>query len=369
VPGLVCALSRDGEVEIEAVGTMGLDDPRAIQPDTVFRIASMTKPVTAVATLILIEECRLHLDAPVNEYLPELAGRQVLKRIDAALDDTVPADRAITVRDLLTFRSGHGITITASPAPVQQVTGGVNWPGTVTSEQAWLEHVSSLPLLHQPGTAWAYNTGSDLLGIVIARATGQSLGSFLAERIFGPLGMVDTGFTVPASSMDRLGTCYQPDRETGELTVFDPVPGSAWSKPQPLQSGAAGLASTAEDYLRFATMLANHGRYDGGRILARPTVELMITDQLTTAQKAASHWAPGHFDSNGWGFGVGITTRRDDLAAVGTYGWDGGLGTSWRNDRAEGLTGILLTQRAFTSSQPTELQQDFWTSAYQAIDD
>ena len=190
----------------------------------------------------------------------------------------------------------------------------------------------------------------------------------VTERIFGPLGLTDTGFSVPAADIARLATSYGSDPETGAPTPYD-EPGGQWSRPPAMASGAGGLVSTIDDYLAFAHLLLAGGSRGGERILARPSVELLTTDQLTSAQKAATTWVPGAFDSTGWGFGVSVRTRRTDPASVGSYGWDGGLGTSWANDPREDLIGVVLTQAMFTSPSPPPVVRDFWAGAYQAIDD
>src|SRR5690242_13233966 len=206
VPGLVTALSRHGEVHMAAIGTAAIGTAavgpgRPMARDTIFRIASMTKPVTAVATLILIEECRLRLDDPVDRLLPELADRRVLRRVGAEVDDTVPAERPITVRDLLTFTWGFGMVLARSgtlpiQAAIEQHLGrnGPPQPAEMPPPDAWLAGLGALPLIHQPGTCWMYNTGSDVLGVLVERAAGQPFADFLRERIFEPLGMADTGF-------------------------------------------------------------------------------------------------------------------------------------------------------------------------------
>jgi CubicO group peptidase (beta-lactamase class C family) len=192
----------------------------------------------------------------------------------------------------------------------------------------------------------------------------------LRERLFEPLEMRDTGFSVPEASLDRLATSYWTDPTSGKLTVYDEAVGGQWSRPPAFPSGAGGLVSTIDDYLAFGQMMLSQGKHGGERILSRLSVELMTTDQLTPEQKAVSGLVPGFFDSHGWGLGVSVVTRRDDIAAVpGRYGWDGGLGTSWRVDPKEQMCGILMTQRSWTSPVPPNVCVDFWTSAYQAIDD
>ncbi len=368
-PGVVAVLARGGETVVESAGD--------IRPDSIFRIASMTKPVAAVAALILVEECVLRLDDPVDGYLPELAGRRVLTRVDAPLDDTVPAERAITLRDLLTFRLGLGFGqgMWGPPGSVpimdalNDLPNGRPAPAAVPGPEEWMRRVGALPLVCQPGERWLYNIGSDILGVLIARACGQTFEEFLRERIFEPLGMPDTGFWVPAASIDRLPPLYTADPGTGERVVDDP-PSGQWAAPPAFQSGSGGLVSTADDYAAFAAMLRGGGVYRGVRLLSRPAVSLMTSDQLPAAVKAVSGLMPGDFDDTGWGFGVSVVTRRTQLYhCAGTYGWNGGLGTTWVNDPAEDLTLILLTNQAFTSPVPPVINQDFWTSAYQALDD
>jgi CubicO group peptidase (beta-lactamase class C family) len=372
VPGLVTLVSRRGETHVEALGTMAFGGETAVQRDTIFRIASMTKPVAAAAALILVEECRLRLDDPVDDLLPELADRQVLKRIDGPLDETVPAERPITVRDLLTFTWGTGQVFEPSPiqqALVEQKLGaGPPEPQAAPDPDEWIRRVGALPLMYQPGERWMYNTGSDVLGVLIARASGQPFESFLRERLFEPLGMHDTGFHVPEGKLDRLPTSYWTNFETGALEVYD-EPSGQWSTSPAFPSGAGGLVSTADDYLAFGQLLLNGGRYGNERILSRPSVELMTADHLTSAQKAVSGFFPDDFTNDSWGFGVGIVTRRTGHASVGSYGWAGGLGTVWDNDPAEDLIGIVLTQRMFSSPRLPAYCRDFWTTAYQAIDD
>ncbi len=377
VPGLVTLVSRRGEVHLNVIGRQAIGESPPMQRDTIFRISSMTKPITAAATMILVEECKLRLDEPVNALLPELAERKVLKRLDGPLDDTVPAKRPITVRDLLTFRMGFGQMLAPpdaypilSVANEQQIGMGPPSPSTMPAPDEWMRRLGQLPLMHQPGEQWMYNTGSDVLGVLIARASGQPLETYLRERIFEPLEMRDTGFSVPEASLDRLATSYWTDPASGELVVYDEARGGQWSRPPAFPSGAGGLVSTIDDYLAFGQMMLSQGKHGGERILSRLSVETMTTDQLTPEQKAVSGLVPGFFDNHGWGFGMSVITRRDDVAAVpGRYGWDGGMGTSWYSDPKEEMVTILMTQCAWTSPRPPDVCLDFWTAAYQAIDD
>jgi len=377
VPGIATLVCRRDEVHFDAIGTKMVGGRDPVRRDTIFRIASMTKPITAAATMILVEECKLRLDEPVDRLLPELADRKVLKRLDAPLEETVPAERPVTVRDLLTFRMGFGVVM-APPGtyPIQTAVSelllfqGPPQPQAPPAPDEWLGRLGTLPLMHQPGAKWMYHTGSDVLGVLIARASGQPFETFLRERLFEPLLMKDTGFSVPAAHLDRMATSYWTNPATGAFELYDPAEAGQWSRPPAFPSGGGGLVSTVDDYLAFGRMMLNRGKYGNERILSKASVETMTTDQLTPEQKAVSGLVAGYFDSHGWGFGVSVVTRREDLAgSVGRFGWDGGLGTSWYSDPREDMVGILMTQRAWTSPNPPDVRSDFWTSAYQAIDD
>ena len=226
--------------------------------------------------------------------------------------------------------------------------------------------------MHQPGEKWMYNTGSDVLGVLIARASGRPFETFFRERIFEPLGMKDTGFSVPAAKLDRLATSYwinsDDRRHSSSMTR---AAGGQWSRPPAFPSGGAGLVSTIDDYLAFGRMMLDKGKHGNARVLSRPAVETMTTDQLTPAQKAVSGLVPGYFDSHGWGFGVAVVTRRDEqwrarsASSAGTAAW----APPGHSDPSEEMVTILMTQRAWTSPGPPDVCRDFWTSAYQAIDD
>ncbi|UQA56848.1 serine hydrolase domain-containing protein [Polyangium aurulentum] len=372
VPGLVTLVSRRGEVHVEAFGVMATSSNAPMRRDAIFRIASMTKPIVAAAAMILVEECKLRLDEPVDRLLPELANRRVLKRIDAQLDDTVPARRPLSLRDLLTFRLGFG-AVMAPPGkyPIQKAIADAGLAPspdpTLEAPDAWMASLGRLPLLHQPGEGWLYHTGSDVLGVLIARASGGTLETFLRERLFEPLGMKDTGFHVPADEVDRLPSAYIPNEQTGALEVHDEARGSRWTRPPVFQSGGGGLVSTVDDYLAFCQMMLNKGRHGRERILSRPSVELMTMDHLTPEQKVGAEIFFG--DHLGWGFGMAVSTRRRDLISPGSFGWAGGFGTTGYSDPKEEMVGILMTQRLMTSPKTPPVYDDFWTAAYQAIDD
>ncbi|SRR5579883_169843 len=377
VPGIVTLIARRGEVQADVIGRMALNGGDPMRRDTIFRITSMTKPITAAAAMILVEECKLRLDDPVERLVPELADRRVLTALDGPIDQTVPAQRPITLRDLLTFRLGLGIIFgTSDQYPIlkaiedlQLVGFGPPNQATPHSPDEWIRRLSTLPLMHQPGERWMYNTGSYVLGVLIARASGQPLETFVRQRIFDPLGMKDTAFSVPAEKLHRLATSYWYNEETGALDFNDGAQDSQWSRPPAFPDGGAGLVSTADDYLAFGQMLLNLGKYKDTRILSRPSVETMIADHLRPEHKARSAFFPDYWDSRGWGFGLSVITGRSDIAATpGRFGWDGGYGTSWSSDPKEEMVAILMTQRAqFPLLSGVYL--DFWTSVYQAIDD
>ncbi|HKH11355.1 MAG TPA: serine hydrolase domain-containing protein [Rubrobacter sp.] len=371
-PGIVTLVSRRGETRVDAIGTKAVGGRDPMRRDTIFRVASMTKPIAAVAAMILVEECRLRLDDPVDHLLPELADRQVLRRPDGPLDDTVPANRPITLRDLLTLRLGIGAVL-APPGryPIQGameeagVAPGPDSPSLPPDE--WMRRLGGLPLIHHPGERWMYETGSDVLGVLISRAAGCPLEAFFRARIFEPLGMNDTGFSVPAAKMGRLPPCYRADPETGKLKLHDDAGESRWGSPPAFESGGGGLVSTVDDYLAFCRMMLDGGRHDGERILSRPSVELMTTYHLTPGQRQGTEMILG--ENGGWGFGMSVATRREDLATTpGRFGWDGGYGTSGYSDPREDMVGILMTQRLVGPDSP-RIDLDFWTSAYAAIDD
>src|SRR5258708_29668061 len=307
MPGLVVLVSHHDDVHVEALGTMAFGQAALMKRDTIFRIASITKPITAVAAMILVEECKLRLDDSIETWLPELANRRVLKSISSPLDDTVSALRAITVRDLLTYRMGFGSVMEMPDTyPIQKsireyrIGGdGPPRPAQAPGTDEWLRRLGSLPWLAQPGERWMYHTSGDVLGALIARVSGQSFGTFLRERIFDPLGMKDTAFYVPPEKIDPLPEFYFFNPQTNTLDVFDDVANSAWRSEPPSESGGGGLVSTLDDYFAFSLMMLNKGRHGREQILSRATVELMTSDQLTPEQRAGSEIFFGTHSS--WG--------------------------------------------------------------------
>ena len=372
VPGAAYAVSRDGQLHVGAVGTLSAGGARgAVQRDTIFRIASLTKPITAVATLMLVEDGKLQLDEPVDRLLPELRARRVLTRPDGPLSETVPAARPITPRDLLTFCFGLGQMLPDGPLAreAQQLAIGMGppAPNATPAPDEWLRRLGSLPLAHQPGERWQYNTGSDVLGVLIARASGLSFGTFLQERIFQPLGMRETAFSVPEAKLERFADSYMPDVK-GELVLFDRALGGQWSRPPAFESGAGGLCSTVDDYLAFAHAMLHEGEWNGVRLISRASFHALSTDQLRPQQKRGATYTPGYFETHGWGFGVGVTTAAGDPAEpAGTFGWYGGLGSSWHVSPRERMTCVYLSQRSFTSPEPPSHIRDFAVQAHAAL--
>jgi CubicO group peptidase (beta-lactamase class C family) len=374
MPGLVTVISRGDQTYIDAYGRPSFESAGEMRRDSIFRIASLTKPVTAVAALQLVEDCRLRLDDPLDNWLPELAKRQVLNRIDTSLDDTSPARRPLVLRDLLTLRMGLGhIMAPSADFPIRKALTerglllGPPQPQSLPSSDDWLKKVGELPLMYQPGERWLYDLSLDVLGVLIERVSGMSLDDYMRQRIFEPLGMLDTGFFVPKDKLARLVTCYSTDRSSGALRVYDHATNGQWSSAPTMCSGAGGLVTTASDYLAFCRMLLDKGRHGGERLLSPASVELMTSDQVPAAQRRGQEIFFG--DSSSWGLGIAVNILRDCIWTVpGRFGWDGGLGTSAYSDPTNDFIGILLTQRLMDSPAGPAAFQDFWTCAYTALE-
>ena len=351
LPGMVTLVAQGQDVHVDAIGVMAFGSTDPMRRDTIFRITSMTKPILAVATMMLIEGGALALDEPVDRLLPELADRKVLKRIDGPLHDTVPARRAITIEDLLTFRMGHGLLFEPTfdpPYPIVtaakdlQLVMAAPDPRTPHDPDEWLRRFGTLPLMYQPGERWQYNTGSLVLSVLVARASRQSLADFFRARIFQPLGMKDTGFSMPEGQSHRLPSQYMTSFQTGKMELQTESGSSVWTKPPAFPSGAAGLVSTVDDYLAFARLLLNEGVHKNERLLSERSVRLMTTNHLTPEQMAGGGPI---LAGQGWGFGVAVATAPDEVSSVaGRYGWNGGYGTYWFNDPSRGLIAIAMTQ-------------------------
>jgi len=349
--GIGYLVAHRGRVHVDTIGTLSLGGGRPIRRSTPFRLASLTKPVIAAAAMMLVEDGRLALDEKVDRLLPELADRRVLVRVDGPLDQTVPAARPVTVEDLLTLRMGHGLIFEPSfqpPYPVitaadrLQLAMAQPDPRTPHAPDEWIRRFATLPLMYQPGQRWQYNTGSLVLGVLLERAAGRPLAEFLRRRLFGPLGMRHTGFWLPRAEAARLPGLYAANPQTGQL---EPQAGSTpeeWSRPPAFPSGAAGLASTIDDYFAFSRFLLNRGVHRGRRLLSAESVRLLTTNHLTAQQIADA--GPFPLGGQGWGYGMAVSVTPDEVSGPGRYGWDGGYGTTWFNDPHRDLTAIALTQ-------------------------
>jgi CubicO group peptidase (beta-lactamase class C family) len=372
MPGLVALVSRAGETHVEAIGTQAFDNPAPMTPDSLFRIASITKPVTAAAAMSLVEEGLFTLDEPIDRLLPELANRRVLKRLEGPLDDTVPARRPIMVRDLMAFTLGMGVVFTADPLPILEALkarGMAMGPQLPQARDAddYIAKLAELPLMGQPGEAWMYDTGAVVLGALMERATGRRLPDILRERIFEPLGMADAGFMVPPEKLHRLTACYMQAPGASEMTVFDPDgPQSQWARPPGFASGSAGMVCTAGDYLAFARMMMDGGMGPRGRVLPAASVAEMQRGQITPAQQAVSPFVDGFWQRTNWGLGVSIVTQAGPDEPRG-FGWNGGYGTSAYWDPGSGLVGVLMTQKMFTSPKAPLVLEAFWRGAREAL--
>jgi CubicO group peptidase (beta-lactamase class C family) len=339
-PGVVAAVARGEVVHVAAAGVMAVGGA-PMRRDTLFRISSMTKPVTAAAVLSLVDDGLLDLSGSVDDLLPELANRRVLRSPDGPLELTVPAQRPITVRDLLTFTWGFGMQgamlMAPEPWPIftaalerELSTFGPPQPGAMPDPDTWMARLGELPLLSQPGERWLYQSGSQVLGVLAARAAGALFQDVLRDRVLGPLGMTDTAFH--ATDTARLSTAYE--NRDGRLVMTDP-PDGQWSRPPLFPDGSGGLVSSADDLVAFGRMLMR----GGSPVLKPATAAEMTRDQLTAAQRVNVWPGFSFLDDRGWGYGLSVL---DD----GRCTWEGGLGTAWSNVPSQDLTVVVLTQRA-----------------------
>jgi len=349
--GFVTLLWRHGE--IAQLGTIGWRDIEAKKPmtrDTLFRIASMTKPVVSLAALILMEEGKFKLSDPITKFAPEFKAMRVLKDAQGALDQTVPAAREITFDDLFTHRSGLAYAF-SSLGPIaheyDRVLGDVlNHKG---ASDVWMAKLASLPLLYQPGERFHYSHATDVLGFILGRIEGTSLRDVLIARIFKPLGMHDTDFYVPPAKRDRAAVVY---RMNNEKNALEPLPFAQFDSPPEFCGGGGGLISTADDYLKYARMMLNKGELNGVRLVSPATIELMCTNRLTPAQRAIPFLGVlPMWDGMGFGLGVSVIDAPEKLGflgmgAVGAFGWPGAFGTWWQVDPANDLIMIYLVQNS-----------------------
>ena len=362
VPGAVGLVARGDRAEVAVVGSMAIGGPPMAR-DSIVRFASITKPITAAAVMMLVEDGRLALHDPVGRWLPELAEPKVVRTPASPVDDVVPAGRPITVFDLLSSQAGYGFASDFALPAVQRlfsVQKDGREPRSFPAPDVWMAGLSRVPLLYQPGEAWLYDTCSTLQGVLIARVSGRSLPDFLAEWVFEPLGMTDTGFEVAAAKRDRF-TSYYRTGPAGGLELAD-GPDGQWSTPPPFPLGNGGLAGTADDWLAFGRMLLAGGTAaDGRRLLTADSVGLMTSDHTTAAQREIGAL---FLEGQGWGFGGSVDiVAIDPWNVTGRYGWVGGTGTSAHITPSAGTVAILLTQVAADSPVPPQWMRDFWRYA------
>ena len=366
--GAVSLIYRHGEIAaVSAHGFQDLAARRPMQRDTIFGLASMTKPVTAVAAMILVEEGKIRLDEPVDRWLPELADRKVLNDPSGPLDEVHDSPRPITLRDLLTYTMGLGsmnYAGIAATTPIAQAFATVR-QGEITPDE-YMKRLGQLPLAYAPGDRFMYSTPSRVTGVLISRVSGMGLGEFMARKIFEPLGMHDTGFWIPEQKRTRLVTYYRPGDGPGAL-VPTADNNTRYASPPIFPSGSGGLASTVDDYLQFARMLLHQGAVDGVRILSRKSVELMTMDQMPKEPHRRFFIWPDFFEGAGFGFGVELKTERSDLGpSVGSFWWNGATGVAWTADPQEDLVFLRFIQQR---SAPAGFAADYTQAVYQAIVD
>jgi CubicO group peptidase (beta-lactamase class C family) len=361
VPGAVGLVAGRGGTEVAAVGTLASGGESPMRRDAIFRIASASKPILAASVMILVEDGLISMEDRVDKWLPELASIRVLRTPGSELDDTESLVRPITLFDLMTFRSGYGFPSDFS-LPGAQALFPLQFgalPITTMTPDEWIAALAKVPALAQPGDQWLYNASADILSVLVPRVSGQSLPDFLSRRIFEQLGMPDTGFEVPLAKRDRFTSFYDV-AEGGALELAD-APDGKWASLPSFPSGAGGLVSTVDDWWAFAQMLLGGGEANGARILGSDSVDQMMTDYLTDAQREASRL---FIEGQGWGFGgqVDVATI-DPWNVVGRYGWIGGSGTTAFVTPSTGAVDVLFTQRAMTGPTPPEIMREFWRYA------
>src|SRR6476660_8746762 len=349
---------RDDRVQTACVGWRDIEANLPIERDTIFRIASMTKPITSVAALMLVDEGRIALTGSIDRYAPEFSHMRVLRSPNGPLDETDPAERPITFEDLLTHRAGFTYADFHRGPIAQAYRDALG--GEIDSDIApdeWIARLSQLPLIGQPGSGMYYGCSTDLLGLLIARIEGDPLGEVLKRRIFDPLGMKDTSFLVTPEKRDRRAAAYGFDDE-GRLTKRVTRSGVfVAERPENMayESGGAGLWSTIDDYLKFARLFAGDGDVDGTRLLRPETLAAMMTNQLTDNQNANPGWLnlkPGR----GFGLGVSVVLKTDKTdfmrrGSVGTVSWPGAFGGWWHADPKEGSVLIFLAHNMVDMAQ------------------
>ncbi len=348
--GAVTLIWRAGDiVQTTAYGQADIEAARPMARDTLFRIASMTKPITSVAALMLMEEGQLSPEDPIGRWAPEFTDMRVLRDAVGPLDDTYPAPREITVEDLMTHRAGLAYAFT-SVGPIAHAHHAAL--GDVLSQpmtpDAWMKALGGLPLSYPPGERFHYSHATDVLGFLVGRVAGMDFRRFLFERIFEPLGMIDTDFYIPPEKRDRAAVVYRLD-ETAD--ALEPVEFTRYDAPPVFCGGGGGLISTADDYLTFARMLLNGGEVDGARLLKPETVAAMRTNRLTDAQRQIDFLGLPFWAGQGFGLGVSVITDPEKQSwmgagSEGSFGWPGAFGTWWQADPVEDMIAIYLIQNS-----------------------
>ncbi|MFV1442086.1 serine hydrolase domain-containing protein [Phaeobacter sp. JH20_30] len=368
--GLAVQIARRGEIAFsERTGYSGTANGQPVAPDTIWRIYSMSKPVTSLALLMLYEEGAFQLDQPIADFLPKFAGIRVWKGPGHALDATEPARRQITIHDLLTHQAGIVYGDPQGNALEQALSAaGLDFDRRFESMAEAVDALAGFPLAFHPGDRWFYGLSTDVLGRLIEVISGQSLGAFLKSRIFDPLGMVDTGFSVSSDKAKRLATLY--DHKEGGFVASTNQDRCA--APVTLESGGGGLVSTMDDYQRFATMLLRRGVHDGGRLLGRKTFDLMVSNHMggDLASRGQAHFSETTFE--GIGFGLGVSVMLDPakakiLGSPGEFAWGGMASTAFWVDPVEEMTVILMTQ--LVPSSAYSLRRQLRVLSYQALVD
>ncbi len=365
--GLITLVAKDGKIaHFQTAGVRDLETQAPMTRDTLFRIFSMTKPVTSVAIMMLVEDGKLGLDDPIADHIPAFADARVYVSGEGEAMVTEPAERAITVRDLLTHSSGLTYGIFGDhPVDKLYMEAGLYAGGRSSGEL--VQVLAGLPLLKQPGTGWHYSLATDVLGHLVEVVSGKTLDVFFEEEIFQPLGMTDTVFFADQADFPRLATVYQ-KAEEGEGIVPETDRMSAVGRDQDrwgLMSGGGGLVSTTDDYLRFCQMLLNGGTFNGVRLLEEETVARMSRNHLAEA------YLPYSRQEKGFGFGLGFSVLMDEeeagLGSEGEYAWGGAASTVFWIDPKEDIIAILMTQ--FVPSYAYPLREEFKAKIYEALEE
>jgi len=358
IPGVVCLVWRRGELlQVDAVGLRDIEAGLPMERNTIFRIASMSKPVTAAAALILMERGMMHLDDPITKWAPEFAHMKVLRQPDGPLEDSYPAPRLISIEDLLTHRSGLAYSFTAT-GPLSQALQkkfGFEIDSTYTPDE-WMKTLASFPLRFAPGERFNYSYSTDVLGYIIARATGMNLRQALQELLFTPLKMVDTDFWIPPEKRARAAVLYR-SLAAGQFTRTE-LPGFMGDDPPTHTGGGQGLVSTADDYLAFARMLLQGGELNGRRVLTEESIRLMTTNRLTSAQRRFPQFGIPFFMAQGFGLGLSVIIDPKKhgwmgTASRGSFGWPGLFGGWWQVDPQEELVMLWLQQTLPPQAPPS----------------